>query len=170
MKVDKSRLVFTSALLLFALFIVIASFSYGPSARMVPLLVGIIALVLLVPITVNEIYPLRLINQMDVSWMSTDIGNKGDKSEKSETRPSPKQMIGLMASIIGFFLLVLLLGFQAGIPLFTVFFLKIWGKANWLKTIAIAAIVALIIIFAFEVLMGFRLYRGIVFGEIIPAI
>ena len=168
MKVDKGRLAFTALLLIFALVIIITSLSYDPRARMVPILVGLATLIMGVPVVVNEIHPLRLLSKLDVSLMK-EFG-QGAPSEQPKEQVSGKGLLGLIAWVVGFFVLIFLVGFHGGMLIFTLSFIKVRGRASWPKAIIAAVVLWGIIFLMFEVAMGFRLFKGLFFGEILPGI
>jgi len=70
----------------------------------------------------------------------------------------------------GFFILIYLVGFLIGIPLFIWLFLKICERIHWLKALVATIITWGVIFGMFNILMKVDLFRGILFGAIAPPI
>jgi len=162
---NKGKLVFTALLLVLTLGFVIAAFNYEPRSRMVPLLIGVITFVIGVIALVHEIRPISLLNRFDMSVM--------DLSGKAETAPEKEEAVDsrFLASIgwiTAFLLVSFLAGFHIGILFFMTAFLKIRGGFGWFKSIGVAIAVWGLIYVMFEVAMGFSLFKGLFFGEILP--
>ena len=79
-----------------------------------------------------------------------------------------KQLLHMVLWIVFFFLLIFFFGFLVSIPLYTVGFLKVQGKLSWLRALISGVILEAVVFLLFEVAMEFSLYRGWLFGEVIP--
>jgi hypothetical protein len=168
MKADRGRLAFTALILLFVLFFIVTSFSYEHDARLIPLLVGFSTLVLVLAVLVNEIHPVSIIEKMNVDW-TKDLKVQ-ESSPKKKEKVAAKKLLIIICWIFGFFLFIFLFGFPISIALFTFAFLKIEGKVSWVKALLTAVIVSAAVFVIFEWAMGFGLFEGVLFGEIIPSI
>ena len=168
MKADRGRLAFTALILLFVLFFIVTSFSYEHNARLIPLLVGFSTLVLVLAVLVNEIHPVSIIEKMNVDW-TKDLKVQ-ESSPKKKEKVAAKKLLIIICWIFGFFLFIFLFGFPISIALFTFAFLKIEGKVSWAKALLTAVIVSAAVFVIFEGAMGFGLFEGVLFGEIIPPI
>jgi hypothetical protein len=168
MKLDRGRLAFTALILLFVLFFIVTSFSYEHDARLIPLLVGFSTLVLVLAVLVNEIHPLSIVEKMNVDW-TKDLKVQ-ESSPKKKEKVSAKKLLIIICWIFSFFLFIFLFGFPISIALFTLAFLKIEGKVSWVKALLTAVIVSAAVFVIFEWAMGFGLFEGVLFGEIIPPI
>lgn len=168
MKLDRGRLAFTALILLFVLFFIVTSFSYEHDARLIPLLVGFSTLVLVLAVLVNEIHPVSIVEKMNVDW-TKDLKVQ-ESSPKKKEKVSAKKLLIIICWIFGFFLFIFLFGFPISIALFTLAFLKIEGKVSWAKALLTAVIVSAAVFVIFEWAMGFGLFEGVLFGEIIPPI
>ena len=168
MKADRGRLAFTALILLFVLFFIVTSFSYEHDARLIPLLVGFSTLVLVLAVLVNEIHPVSIIEKMNVDW-TKDLKVQ-EFSPKKKEKVAAKKLLIIICWIFGFFLFIFLFGFPISIALFTFAFLKIEGKVSWAKALLTAVIVSAAVFVIFEWAMGFGLFEGVLFGEIIPPI
>ena len=164
-QVNKGRMAFTALLLIFALVFVIVSFSYGTKARIIPLMVAIVTMIIGVPLLVNEIHPVRLIRNLDISVM--DLGGEAS-TEESEQRPSGKRFLGVVTWFTLFFALIVIAGFHIGIGAFALTFLKFQGRLSWPKAGMAAVLLWGTMFLLFEVALGFGLFKGLLFGELMP--
>jgi len=164
----KRKLFFTVILLIMTTCFIIAAFGYeNPKARLIPVLVGIVTLIIGIISLIHEIYPIQIINRFDTSIV--DLGAKTDTNSELEETIN-KKLLGSLGWITGFFTITFLAGFHIGIIFFMLTFLKIEGKVSWIKSIIAAVTVWCIIYMMFEMVMGFSLYKGIFFGERLPVL
>jgi len=164
-KIKIGKLVFTTFLLLLTSSFIIASFSYEPRSRMVPLLIGIITFIIGLIALVNEVRPIQFLSRFDVSII--DLSGKIDSKAEAEDTIDQKLFISI-GWITAFLTVTFLGGFHFGIISFMIAYLKIRGKVGWLKSIWVSIAVWGLVYLMFEVAMGFSLFRGIFFGEILP--
>ena len=165
-KHNKGKLVFATILILLTVCFIIGALSYeNPRARMVPLFVGIATLIMGVVSLVHIVRPLGFITRFDMSII--DLTQQADSKEESEETLDFK-LLDSIGWLIGLFAVTFFLGFHIGIIAFILFFLRIRGKIGWIKSIIAAVVVWGIIYFMFEKAMGFSLFKGIFFGEILP--
>lgn len=164
----KSKLFFMAFLMTLDLAFVAASFSYSPDARMIPLIVGTAGFIMIFPIFVNEVHPLRFMETMNFS-MVDELVQKGGRKPGSESRSGTK-LIVIIGWLSGFFILVFLVGFPVGIFVFTLMYLKFEAGVTWPKAILGSGFFWMVIFLVFEVAMNFTLFRGLLFGEIVPAL
>ncbi len=168
MKTDRGRLAFTSLLFLFVIFFIAMSFSYEYNSRLIPLLVGFPTLVLILAVFVLDIRPVSFLEKMNSDW--TENLRAQESLPRTKDEVPAKKFLTIVCWIFGFFLSIFLLGFHISIVLFTFGFLKVEGKASWLKALLTAGIVWAFVFLLFERGMNFGLFEGIMFGEIIPHI
>jgi hypothetical protein len=168
MKADRNRVAFTSLILLFVMFFVVTSFTYESQARLIPLLVGFVTLVLVLAVLINEIHPISVIEKMNVDW--TKNLRVQESSPKKKDKVAAKKFLIIICWIFGFILSIFLFGFPISIALFTFAFLKIDGKVSWVRALLTAGIVWAAVFVIFEWAMHFGLFEGLLFGEIIPPI
>ena len=164
-KMSKGRLIFTAFLLVLTLGFVIASFNYEPRSRMVPLLIGMITLIIGGVAFVHEIRPLSFLNRFDLSVM--DLSGKADALPEKE-EPLDRRLLVSIGWITGFLLVSFLGGFHIGIIAYMTAFLKIRGGVGWFKSVGVSIAVWGFIYVMFEVAMGFSLFKGLFFGEMLP--
>jgi hypothetical protein len=168
MSADRGSLTFAVLIFLLCLFFVIISFNYEYNSRLIPVLVGFSTLVLALAVLIHEIQPVSILEKMNIDW-TKDLRVTESVTEKKDGIPPQKYLV-VLCWILGFFLLTFLFGFHISVALFTFVFLKIEGKVGWIKASLIAGISEAGIFVIFEWAMGFGLFEGILFGEIIPPI
>lgn len=167
-EINKGRLAFTSLLLMFALVVVIASLFYEPRARLIPLTVGIGILILGLPLLVHEVHPIRLLSILDLSLMDIGKDGKENQQKESDQQVSKKKVLEIIAWMCGFFIIIFLLGFHIGIIVYAFTFLKTQAEASLPKTCIATAIIWCLTYFLFEVALGFTMFKGLFFGELMP--
>lgn len=168
MRMDRARFAFTILIFLFVLFFIVTSFSYEAKARLVPLLVGLVTLVFILAVFINEIHPSSIIERMNVDW--TKDFRVEDLSGPKEEKISARKLFTIFCWMMCFFLLIFLCGFHISIVLFSCALLKLKGKVGWAKALLIAGGIWAAVFLIFDWAMGFGLFRGVLFGEIIPPI
>ena len=166
-RVNKPSMAFIGLLLIFILVICVNSYSYRPKERLVPLLVGIATLIISLLVLVDEIHPIRLLSRLKIDLMGPAGGVMAGEAEKHETTI---QLLHIIAWMMGFLILIFLVGFYISIALFSFAFLKIQGKIGWFKAVLIAAIVCCSIFAIFDLMMELHMFQGVFFGEILPSI
>ncbi len=166
-RINKPSIVFIGLLLIFVLVICLNSYSYRPIERLVPLLVGIVTLILCLLVLVDELHPIRLLSRLNIDLISAAGGHLLGEPEEHKTTI---QLLLIIAWMMGFLVLVFLVGFYISIALFTFTFLTILGKIGWLKAVLITAIVWFSIFAIFDLTMQLHMFRGVLFGEILPSI
>ena len=156
---SKETLYFTLLLVVFMLTIIFMSFGYDRKTRLMPLLVGIPTLCLLVFQIVIQFNPrLQRFFEIDLFYSSSLGKSKTQKPEEKES------LIFHSAIIFLYFILIFLLGFTIGTPLYLCIFLKTYGKQSWLKSIITAGIAGGLLYLIFSVGMQFILFEGVLFG------
>lgn len=168
MKTERRRLYFSALFLLLACVFVVTSLSYESDARLVPLVVGFITLVLSVLILINEIYPIPFITKLSIDF--TENYRSREPVVQKEKVVSLQRFFVLLIWTVGFVLGIFMLGFHISIALFTLAFLKIEARATWLKAFLVTGIVWAAVFVIFEWAMGFSLFKGLIFGEILPPV
>ena len=168
MRLKKGELLMALFLFLFTLVIILASFHYTAETRIVPLVVGGATGLLLLVVITNTIRPLSILKKLDI-----DLTKKYKQEELNiltENRVGSQQLLGIILWIIFFFLMIFAIGFHLSIPLCTVIFLKVQGKAAWPRALISGVVIWAVVFVLFEVAMDFSLYRGWLLGEVIPPI
>jgi len=157
--VDKGRVFFTALLLAIAVVFAYLATGYGPKARLIPLAVAIAAILLGLPLLVNELIPIRII----AGAAKRSAPGKGESGQAVE-------FAKILLWMAGFLLLIFLVGFYGGIILFTLAYLKIQARVGSAKALCISAAFGLSIYLIFYKGMQLDLFKGILMGEILPPI
>lgn len=133
---------------------IVWSYSYSPTSRMVPLVVGYGTLALLALDLVS-----RLDNRLG-SMVRIAAGADFSNLEMPSTpRPSDELIaaLSMAAAVLG----VLLFGHLVAVPLLVIVWMRLKGRRSW-REVAIAALATGLFIFiVFELLLSYELYRGV---------
>ena len=162
----KASFWFTMLLLAIVLPFVLLSFGYSAQARLVPLLVGIPALALIMTALISERYP-GLLTLFNIGFAEGASPATPGALAPSE-RVLRRRLLAASAWIAGFLILVFLVGFLVAVPVFTLLYLTISGRVNWLKTIVVSLIMGGVMYGGFEILMKADMFKGVLFGAIPP--
>ena len=100
-------------------------------------------------------------------WREISAGNQqevtvtgGDTTRAEEAKESWRGYLLAGSWVVGFFLVIYLLGFIIAIPLFIISYMKTHGM-RWLTAIAFTILTPLLIYGIFELALGVDLYRGL---------
>ena len=143
------NLLFSALLLVFLIVIDLYTFKYPTEARLFPWVVGLPATVLMFIQTGKEISRLRQ-------------GTKEDEDAGQEVGDTRAYVL-IIAWMVGFLIMIYILGFLAGIPLFVFLYLKTHGL-SWFKSLGLAAGLLIVIYLVFALGMEMRLHPGIIFS------
>jgi putative tricarboxylic transport membrane protein len=171
-KLDTGSVVFTAALLLIVLGMVMVSLVYRPSARLVPLVVGVPTLLLLLVSLLAEFSPasLKALEMgIETLWGGSLPRSEDAGVEDDRTRFNRVRLFRVIGWILGFLLVLFPLGLLTSTGAFLSSFLIIEGKAHWLKSIGITAAVLLLLYYVVQDALMLKLWPGAL-PEIIPGI
>ncbi|MFC1872743.1 hypothetical protein ACFLYV_03395 [Chloroflexota bacterium] len=164
---------FVMMIVVFALVMILDSFNYSEEARLVPILVGVSALLMCAMLFLGEKYP-RIASWFDVSLtdlVKTDPGGVASRLKAGEgdggSAPT-KKVLASFAWLIGLYVSIFLIGFLVAVPVYTFLYLKIGWRIKLVNSSAVTIGIGAIIYGGFEVAMRADLYKGIVFGAILP--
>ena len=170
-RIRRGNMLFTVLLLVFILIVILTSLTYSPEARLIPLLIGGVTLILGILVLISEFYP-GLLKTLDVSLM--DFAASGAAKEMGSEKPTEVQVVKKVLNIsiwlAGFLVLIYFIGFLISIGMFVLLFLKVYGKRSWVKTIIVSALTWGFIYGTFEMFIKVELFRGILFEAIVPPI
>ncbi len=134
---------------------VYAAYYYGGEASIVSLVIGVPTLVMI----------LFAIGYGFLNGSESAV--KPADTEELATAPwSRAALVG--AWLLGFLILVFLIGFYASVPIFALGYLKLQGKSSWFVAMTTAALLWAVLYLSFEQLMGQELFRGIFFRALVP--
>ena len=146
--------IFTLLVLIITILMVIVSFQYSGGSRMLPLLSGIFTSLLMGFLVIMTFFP-------SIASRYQKFEMKSILSEKLLSVSEKKREFSVVAWFTGCTVLIYLLGFMIGIPLFLFLFLKIWAKESWPLSVVLAVVVPAIIYFTFVYLLNVPLHRGL---------
>jgi len=170
-KIRRGNILFTCLLLVFILIVILTSLTYSPQARLIPLLIGGVTLILGILVLISEFYP-GLLRTLDVSLM--DFATSATPTETDSEKPTEMQVVKKVLNIsiwlASFLVLIYFIGFLISIGVFVLLFLKVYGKRSWVKTIIVSVLTWGFIYGTFEMFIKVELFRGILFEAIVPPI
>ena len=143
------NLLFSALLLVFLVVIDLYTFKYPAEARLFPWVVGLPATVLMFIHTIKEISRLR---------QGTEEHEDG-----SQAVGDKRAYVLIIAWMVGFLIMIYILGFLAAIPLFIFLYLKTHGL-SWFRSLGLAAGLIIVIYLIFSLGMEMRLHPGIIFS------
>ena len=157
---SKDTLYFTLLLLVFTLIIIFMSLDYDRETRLMPLLIGIPTFLLIVLQILFQFYPnLQRLFEIDI------FSPAGTAKEEKRLREKKGRLLFPVLLVFSYFILLLLLGFLVATPIYLLVFFRWQGKLSWLKCIAAAGLVWLLLYLVFSVGMKFILFEGLFFGD-----
>lgn len=167
-KLREGRTIVTSFLLGLALYFLIEGLGYGRNSRIFPLAVGV-PTVILTALTLIAIWKPSAIKWADVHLGASSAGAEGKDPEGKEEINYPStyalRMIGwliLGAVGIGFF------GFRVAVPIYIALFGRLEGRVHWVPCILVGIFCWAFIIGYFELFMKFSMFKGVLFGDLLP--
>jgi hypothetical protein len=144
------------------------SLSYSPTARLVPLVVGIPGIIFAVLQLIGSIPGVS--KRLEKLSSTKDLfGTKGIKpreeaqesEEEAEKVSTPAWIIFVW--IVGFTGLIVLFGYLVAVPVLVFSFLKFRSEASWLYSILSAVGIEVVMYGGFVLLLNVFLYEGLVF-------
>lgn len=99
-----------------------------------------------------------------IKQVKTDESPEEIAGAEAESRGGTRRLLQAIVWSAVLAIAIYLVGFRYA-PLLWVFAYLKWRKRGWLKSIILAVAMAGFIYFAFEIALGSRMYRGIIFGE-----
>jgi hypothetical protein len=167
----KIALLYTMLLLVVPLVIIFARHGFPEKARAIPILAGTVTLILGIIVLIGEVFP-RIGKKFESELFSLDTGEakKEPDPEVEEVKSShpTKQILGYLALMVGFFIMIWLVGFFLSVPVFVFLSLMIYAHSRWVNAILITLVTEAFVFVVFRHLMGFELFQGILFGDIPP--
>lgn len=163
-QINRGKLFFISLLLFVALIFFIVSLSFEPNARAMPLAVSLAAILMGLPVMINEIYPVRFIRSYSFELVSFSKASKSEKHDEDNL----KNLMSIVAWMFGFLIFIFFFGFYTAILFFTLIYLKIQSRIAWPKAVVVSVTLWFFIFLVFGKGMSLSLFKGIFFGEILP--
>lgn len=143
-------LVFNLFLLAIPVYFVWSSFSYAPTARYIPLIIGIPVLALQAWVVLRELL------------------RAPARAEATPPAHEGRRAISIILWMALFFILFTVLGAYPAAFIFVLLSLVISSRTSWRLALAIATGVVVTLWILFGLIMRYRLYEGALFGGLIP--
>ena len=171
----KGNTIFALILLTVLLMFVSLAFTYSSEARIVPLIIGALALGLICLQLLVEIIPelsqkVGILGEEEKEiFGSKQLVKKIEAEPGKETVSSSNKSIKI-GEIQGFLwllalvCLIFLVGYLIAIPVFLFLFFKLLASRGWTFSIAVAGITWVVVYFSFIMLLNIPLYKGVVFA------
>ncbi len=165
----KGSLVFNLFMLAIPAYFVWSCFGYAPTARYIPLIVGIPVLVLQAWVIVQERFP-SASRAYDVSILDLGGGQGAAPATEHSKHPADE---GRRVIIIGgwlalYFVLFSLIGAYPATFSFILLFLLVSSRTTWRVALAMAIGTSIALWVLFGLIMKYQLYEGALFGGLVP--
>jgi len=167
MRYDKlGRSLFNLSVLLVPSYFLWSASGYGPQAKMVPLLIGLVVFLLQAWVTIEDLIPER------IRVFRSRSRYKPNQNNADTEGPTPLgreiTQAGMMSGwMLFFFVAISLLGFLLGILIFVLLFLVISGKSSWRFALVMSAGLTTLTWVTFVRWMKFKLFQGLLFGSFV---
>ena len=139
--------------------IVLESTKFAGEGRIVPLVIGIPTVVMIA---------IALWARLRVVFRDRGFTPQDDEKTSFDEVASWPAGLTVVGWITALFLLVLFFGFEFSIPIYTLFYLVIQGRASWSRSFTVAGCLWLLIYLSFDILLNHSLFPGIFFGGVLP--
>ena len=152
----KGRLLFSLGLVLLLAFLIYVSTGYNQLARLVPLVVlvpGFIAAVIQLGLEVRAAF-------FPKKNAAAEQPEEDESSVKLPAREKFQRELVAIGWLLGFFVMIIVLGQVVAIPLFVLIFMRVFGRESWRASIAFAALCWLFAYGIFVYIMRNELYPG----------
>ena len=134
-------------LLFVAAYAVIGMTTLDPASRAVPLLAALVTAVLI---------GIELVKRFSAKTATDTRTEKSTASVGHELR--------VLGSVVAVVAGIYVVGFLVAVPLYVAFAIALIGRQSWRVAIATAAVTTAAIYVAFEVVLSYRLFAGILFS------
>lgn len=138
------QLVFSVILLLVLSWFVYTAIGYNSKARFVPLVIGIPTLAL-------------AIYHVQADWRAA---RQEEVRKSAEDKANVRKEWNSALWVVGCFVLIYLIGFEWGLPLYSFLYARVRGKESWLRSLLPAIAAYLVLWIFFITLLHIPLYRG----------
>lgn len=165
----RGALVFNLFVLAIPAYFVWRCFSYVPTARYIPLLIGIPALILQVWVILQERSSSRS-GTFDLSILDLGGGQKLAPAQARSTHPADegRQVIIITLWMALYFVVFVFFGAYSATFSYIVLFLLISSRTSWRLALAISAGTVVTLWVLFGLTMKYQLFEGALFGGLVP--
>lgn len=151
---------FAAFLTLFVGTLVALALTYGPTSRLVPLVVGVPTFVALALVTLS--YAFEPVDRLVSRFNATPITVDSDLFDSEETVYTDRPVARALAWTVGLLLSTYLLGFVLVVPFFVYAYLTLEGGHSRRRSATIGAVTALAVSALFELVFATPLYAGVI--------
>ena len=169
-RLREGRTILTLLLFGFALYFVVAGWTYGRNSRIFPLAIGI-PTVILMALMLADVWRPGLLRGADVhlAGLSSSTLDPGEEEIEKDSHPP-----GTVLRMLGWLLLagvgIALIGFHVAVPVYILLFGRLEGRSSWVSAVLLALLCWAFIIGYFDLFMRFGMFRGILFGAELPVL
>lgn len=159
---------FAALLLLFTGVLVIKSLHYTPRTRLVTLVIGIPTILLLGALLTHSTSFGSSTDDAGPRPAGDEVADTGPPDEGDEARADPfatrHRILRSSVWILALLAATFLFGFLLSIAAYLLAYFRRSADLSWSKTLRYTAVIWLVIVILFEVVLGFRLYDGVLWG------
>jgi hypothetical protein len=168
MKIEADRLTFLIILILFSLLTMFDSLSFPGFSGLLPFCTGLAISTLALILVGIRISP--RFSRVFEAYFGLRVQSSGlsDSKEQGQDEILPwRRVFTCWGWMLGFFLLILLVGYSIATPLFTFALLWLFCRRKWLSSVAATLIICGFVYFISTV-FNMELLEGVIFGGILP--
>lgn len=145
-------------LAVFAIVMIAWSSSYSATARLVPTLVGWAMLILC---------GIDILSRLDLPFSKflKDFWGADFRNREMKHNPAGMAELAQFLWITGLVAGMLTIGILPSIPAFVMAYMAFQGRRSWKECAVVGTVVFGFVFVVFEVLLDYRLYRGVIFDE-----
>ena len=166
-KLSEGRIILLILLLGCALYFVFAGLGYGRNSRLFPVAVGTVTAVLIL-LDLASLWASGLVSRTGVGAGGSGRTEVPSLTEREEVGYSGARLMRMVGWLLGSALGVGLVGFALTVPVFIVSFGRVEGRASWVACLLTAVVFFIFIVGYFEFFMRIRMFRGVLFGDLLP--
>lgn len=157
------------AVLLFLFFGVLlaATPRYSPDSRLFPIVIGVPSILLLAALILAQ--SSERVGALVSGFASSDVfgfderfsGGTADGGEEETLYDRRKRLVVIALWMVLLFVLVLVVGFIPATVAFLLGFYRLYADVGWPRTVGYTVVFTAMVILVFDVVMGTRLYTGL---------
>lgn len=157
------------AVLLFLFFgiLLAATPRYSPDSRLFPTVIGVPSIILLAALIVVQ--SSERVGDTVGKFASSDVfgfderfsDSTADQSEDDPLHARRKRLLVIGLWMVLMFVLVIIMGFIPATVVFLLGFYRLYADVGWPRTVGYTFVFTVMVILVFDVVMGTRLYQGI---------
>lgn len=159
----KGDFLFIAGFVVAVVLLLMMTLGYNPQARLAPLVVLVGTLALAGIQLGSEVRRVLVAHPRD--GLEADNSAQGEEGEEKGGRVwNPRQREArAILWVIGFFGLILVVGFYIAIPLFAFVFQRVYGRESWTKSALLAGAFLVVVYLVFGLFLKASLYSGLLF-------